>query len=81
MADARGRWQRQNNVACAALAAGSVKNVRGYLETGDLHAIERPPPIDDRVREYRRAIEANGGRFMMPDEVEKWLAENPRREQ
>lgn len=81
MADARGKWQRQHNVATAALAAGVIKDIRAYLRTGAIATTEQQAPIDDRVKAYNRAIAANGGRFMMPEEVEAWLAANPLPEQ
>jgi len=77
MADGRSRWERDNNVARTMLAAGQITNVDRYLQHGHV-APPAPPPVDEKDLEYDRCLRANG-RFMKPDEVEKWLAENPRK--
>lgn len=56
---------------------GEVPDVQLWIETGRVHVpVAQPidPEIERKVRRYSRAIELNGGRYLMPDAAERILA-------
>lgn len=71
MADGRAEHQRRMLVAQAALVWGAIDDVQGFVDSGrvDGPATTGPAPVDADVLEYMQAIERNGGRFLMPEEV------------
>lgn len=77
MAEAHSRAWRERLVALSMLVWGSIKNVGAFIETGSVD--ERPPPpptVTPEVSRYMRAID-KAGRFIMPDEVDKILGDEP----
>lgn len=77
MAEGRRRAVRESLAVQAALVWGNVGDVGAFIEFGQLDAPPRSlgqaPPITPEVERHMRAQEA-AGRFVMPDEVDKWLA-------
>ena len=68
---------RRNLVAQAALVWGQVTDLDRFIATGEVEVrpaeYGQPAPVTPEVARYKRAIEI-AGRFVMPDEVDKWLA-------
>jgi len=80
MADGNGRAWRERLVSLVSLAFGGIKDVGRFLETGDVdggQGIGQPAPVTPQVSRYMRAIEQNGGRVCMPDEVDRILGDGP----
>ncbi len=79
MCDGAERAWRDRWVGLSALLFGHVKNVAAFIEHGTLDA---PQPQaasgthTPEVARYMRAIELNGGRFLMPDDAERILAKH-----
>ena len=71
------RAARERLVAQAALVWGQIGDVAEFIESGDVSTTKgqgQAPPITPEVDRYMQAIR-KAGRFVMPDEVDKWLAE------
>lgn len=77
MADAASKSWRERLVALVALAFGSVKDVGRFIETGyvDGPKTGESVAVTPQVSRYMKAIEKNGGRFVMPEDVERILAD------
>jgi hypothetical protein len=75
-ADAVNRVWRERLVALVGLAFGSVKDVSRFIETGEVDGGSRGQsvPLTPEVSRHMKAIE-KAGRFVMPDEVERILAD------
>lgn len=59
-------------MAQAALVWGAVSDVATFIETGRIDVatdVGKPAPVTPDVAKYMAAIAANGGKFVMPDEV------------
>jgi hypothetical protein len=69
---------RGNLVAQAALVWGQIQDVKLFIQTGRAEAkpewVGKPAAVTDDVARYAAAIE-RAGRFLMPDEVDGWLAD------
>ena len=78
MADAAGRAWRERLVALVALAFGNVGDIKQFIETGDVcgTAKSNAPTLTPEVARHMKACEI-AGRFVMPDEVEKFLNGTP----
>ena len=77
MAEAHSRAWRERLVALSMLVWGSIKNVVAFIETGSVDEKPPPPPtVTPEVSRYMRAID-KAGRFVMPDEVDKILGDEP----
>jgi len=77
MADAAGRAWRERLVSVCMLAAGKIANVARYIETGDVgDAPASTVPLTSEVARHAKAIELNGGRFVMPEDVERILSQH-----
>jgi len=75
MADAASRAWRERLVALVGLAFGGIKDVGAFIETGQVsESVKTAPAIDAAVARHMRACEI-AGRFVMPDEVEKFLGQ------
>ena len=76
MADGHERAWRERFTGLGLLLYGHIKDVQSWIETGRVHveAAALPPELNDSVARYSRAIQLNGGRFVMPDQVERILA-------
>jgi hypothetical protein len=71
---------RGNLAAQAALVWGQIEDLHRYIRTGEIGAATqgagRPIEATPEVSRYEEAIR-RAGRFVMPDEVDKWLDEKP----
>jgi len=70
------RAARERLVAQAALVWGQISDVAEFIASGDVSTTKgqgQAPPITPEVDRYMQAIR-KAGRFVMPDEVDKWLA-------
>jgi len=59
-------------VAQAALVWGAVNDVATFIDSGRIDTatnVGQPAPVTADVAKYMTAIQANGGKFLMPDEV------------
>lgn len=72
------RAVRQSLAAQAALVWGQVGDVGEFIESGRIDPVveKSAPPITDDVARHIRAQEI-AGRFVMPEEVDAWLAKDP----
>ncbi len=68
---------RRNLVAQAAAVWGGIENLDEFIHTGNCTArpeyVGRAPEVTPDVARYRRAMEI-AGKFIMPEEVDAWLA-------
>lgn len=51
---------------------GAVNDVAAFIESGAIDVaanVGKPAPVTPDVAKYMAAIAANGGKFLMPDEV------------
>lgn len=78
MADGQNKAWRERLVALVMLAFGNVKDVGRFIETGDVGgaAKQNAPTLTPEVARHMKACEL-AGRFVMPDEVEKFLNGTP----
>jgi hypothetical protein len=77
MGDAAGRAWRERLVSVCLLAAGKIADVSRYIETGEVStAPAAGVPVTAEVARHCKAIELNGGRFVMPEEVEGILSKH-----
>lgn len=77
MVDGKQEAIRRNLVAQAMLVWGNVEDVAAFVYNGELSGKTRgtgqPIPTTPEVDRYAEAIR-RAGRFVMPDEVDQWLA-------
>ena len=77
MAAGAGRTWRERLVSVCMLAAGKISNVARYIETGDVgETAATGLPLTPEVARHAKAIELNGGRFVMPEDVDRILAQH-----
>lgn len=73
MARGRDRRTREHNAALSSLVWGEIKDVQTYILEGRVDGkgrIGKPAPITPDVARYMEAIKRNGGKFLMPEDVE-----------
>lgn len=75
MADGQNKAWRERLVALVMLAFGNVKDVGRFIETGEVDgaAKQNAPTLTPEVARHMKACEI-AGRFVMPDEVERFLS-------
>ena len=77
MADAASRAWRERLVALCLLAVGKVADLSRFIEPGDVGAAPMSSvPLTPDVARHAKAIELNGGRFVMPEDVERILSQH-----
>lgn len=77
MAEAHERAWRERWLSLRLLMFGQVKDVQAFLDRGLCETpapLPPPPDIAAAVDRHVEAIKKNGGRFVMPDDIDKVLA-------
>lgn len=81
MCDGQQRAVRRNLIAQAALVWGNVRDLQAFIDSGRVDGQasgeRRPVAMSPEVDRYAYALR-HAGRFLMPDEVERWYAEEAR---
>jgi hypothetical protein len=84
MVEGRREAVRRNLVAQAALVWGQIDDLQQFIATGRAEAkpeyVGQPAPVTEDVARYAQAME-RAGRFLMPDEVDKWLKDEAAEQQ
>ena len=77
MADAASRAWRERLVALCLLAVGKVADISRFIETGDVGAAPMSTvPLTSEVARHAKAIELHGGKFVMPEDVERIISQH-----